>query len=669
MRASVDRLTGLAALTPAVTEQLQRARRADAFVRAGRHASAERLLRDVAGALSRRGAREPCATVLLSLGRVLLERGRAEDARRVFEEAAATAREGGAPAVATDAAIWDLTAAIDLAQLDDADARAREVAATAPSSRGHVRWVNSCRARICLWRGQTHDALEHVEASVQDGGADGAVASGPGLRAVGGGAGRGVAEPIVGAWIEGTAVRVLLAAGRTFEAARRAHEMRAGLAGHADPLAIAIAEIARLRVLCASGDLEGGEACLADVVARARAARAPLRGVRARLIWLDALRRAGRSREAERLLHVLRRASRAAPPLLRTAIERASSPAFPVAIGARRHDGLVAAPAPTTRPARPKLLPELIGTSAALEIVRVAVGRAAAAPFAVLIEGESGVGKELLARAIHTLGPRAAGRFCDVNCAALPDELVESELFGHARGAFTGAASDRAGLFEEASGGTLFLDEVAELSLRAQAKLLRVLQQQEVRRLGERASRPIDVRIVCAANRSLESESAAGRFRADLLYRLKVIQLHVPPLRERPEDVAPLVEAFWRAAAARVGTAATLTPGVMSALASYAWPGNVRELQNVVAALAVAAPARGRVAVSLLPRSMTAGVVPLPTLADVRAASERQAVRAALARTAGRRAEAARVLGVTRQGLLKILARLHLEGRDPCGRT
>ena len=244
----------------------------------------------------------------------------------------------------------------------------------------------------------------------------------------------------------------------------------------------------------------------------------------------------------------------------------------------------------------PVLVPELAGESRPLDDLRRAIVRAAAAPFAVLIEGESGVGKELVARAIHRLSPRAARRFCDVNCAALPDELVEGELFGHARGAFTGAVGDRAGLFEDASGGTLFLDEVSELSPRAQAKLLRVLQQHEVRRLGETASRPIDVRVVAAANRPMVLEAAEGRFRTDLLYRLDVIRLRVPPLRDRPDDVPVLAERFWRAAAARVGTRATLGEPVLRALTHYAWPGNVRELQNVMAALAVAAPSSGRVA-------------------------------------------------------------------------
>ena len=194
---------------------------------------------------------------------------------------------------------------------------------------------------------------------------------------------------------------------------------------------------------------------------------------------------------------------------------------------------------------------------------------------------------------------------------------------------------DRAGLFEDASGGTLFLDEVSELSPRAQAKLLRVLQQHEVRRVGETASRPIDVRVVAAANRPMAIEAAEGRFRTDLLYRLDVIRLRVPPLRDRPEDVPVLAERFWRAAAARVGTRATLGDPVLRALAQYAWPGNVRELQNVLAALAVAAPSSGRVAVTLLPARIAAAPAHAPTLAVLRASCERAAVTAALARSGG----------------------------------
>jgi transcriptional regulator with PAS, ATPase and Fis domain len=200
------------------------------------------------------------------------------------------------------------------------------------------------------------------------------------------------------------------------------------------------------------------------------------------------------------------------------------------------------------------------------------------------------------------------------------------------------------------------------LSLRAQAKLLRVLQQQEIRRVGETFARPVDVRLVAAANRDMRAESAQGRFRQDLLYRIDVIRIDVPALRERPEDIPALAMHFWRTAAERVGTSAMLSPAVLTALAAYHWPGNVRELQNVIAALAVASPRRGRVSAEVLP-AVISGSMPVRTsrLADARTQFERRFVDAALARAGGNRAKAARALGLSRQGLLKMLERLHAD--------
>ncbi len=305
----------------------------------------------------------------------------------------------------------------------------------------------------------------------------------------------------------------------------------------------------------------------------------------------------------------------------------------------------------------------LLGQSPTLVELRDRIRRVAGAPFHVLIEGESGSGKELVARALHLAGPRCARRFCAVNCAALTDELFEAELFGHARGAFTGAVGERPGLFEEADGGTLFLDEVGELSLRAQAKLLRAIQDGEIRRVGESLPRRVDARIVAATNRRLADEAAARRFRADLLYRLDVIRINVPPLRERPEDILPLARACWTEAAARVGSRATLHVETLAALARYHWPGNVRELQNVVRALAVSAPARGVVAPSRLPGVIAAagGLPSAQTLTDARRSFEERFVRAALARAGDRPGRAARDLGLTRQGLRKLLRRLGIE--------
>jgi two-component system response regulator HydG len=261
------------------------------------------------------------------------------------------------------------------------------------------------------------------------------------------------------------------------------------------------------------------------------------------------------------------------------------------------------------------------------------------------------------------LGSRREKRFCALNCAALTDDLLEAELFGHARGAFTGAIAERAGLFEEAHGGTLLLDEIGELSARAQAKLLRVIQEGEVRRIGENFVRSIDVRLVAASNRSLREQAHAGHFRQDLLYRLDVIRIIVPPLRERVEDIPALATFFWGRAIARTGSHATLSPATVAALARYDWPGNVRELQNAMAALAVVAPRRGSVGPACLPTMIAelASTSGASTLEDARRMFERRFVRAALARTGGHRGRAAASLGLSRQGFAKLLARLKLD--------
>ena len=306
---------------------------------------------------------------------------------------------------------------------------------------------------------------------------------------------------------------------------------------------------------------------------------------------------------------------------------------------------------------------DLIGTSAAIVDVRKAVTRAANAPFTVLIEGESGSGKELVARAIHRSGCRRERRFSALNCAAMPEDLVDAELFGHAKGAFTGAGAERLGLFEGADGGTVFLDEVGELSARAQAKVLRVLQEGEVRRIGENFTRAFDARLVAATNRSLRAEADAGRFRQDLLYRLDVIRINVPPLRERAEDIPLLAARFWRQAADRIGSKAVLGHGVVCALARYDWPGNVRELQNVLTALVVAVPQRGVVRASDLPSAIArvAQISAHESLESARLKFEERFVRAALARSAGHRGQTAAALGLSRQGLAKLMQRLHLD--------
>lgn len=313
------------------------------------------------------------------------------------------------------------------------------------------------------------------------------------------------------------------------------------------------------------------------------------------------------------------------------------------------------------------LMPELVGDSQAMQDVRQAVMRAAASPFPVLIEGESGVGKELVARAVHATSARRARRFCAINCAALADDLVEAELFGHTRGAFTGAVAERLGLFEDAQGGTLFLDEVAELGARVQAKLLRTLQEGEVRRLGESQLRKVDARIVAATNRPLAAEVSAKRFRMDLRYRLDVLRIVIPPLRDRLEDLPPLVRHLWSVLAARTGSRAVLSPAALAALGAYDWPGNVRELQNVLASVMVAGAARGVIGANGLPGHVTrtTAMAGRTTLAEARRAFDVHFVRAALARAGGRPIAAARELGLSRQGLTKLLARLDLPTLEP----
>ena len=303
----------------------------------------------------------------------------------------------------------------------------------------------------------------------------------------------------------------------------------------------------------------------------------------------------------------------------------------------------------------------LAGCSRQIIDLRGSVVQQAGCPFGILIEGETGSGKELVARALHHASSRRGAAFCPVNCAALTDELFEAELFGHARGAFTGAVTHRAGLFEAAHRGTLFLDEVGELSTRAQAKLLRAVQDGEVRRIGESATRHVDVRIIAATNRVLQSEVAAGRFRQDLLFRLAVVRLSVPPLRSRGEDIVLLAKRFWTRALSQTGGQAALSPDTLVALAQHDWPGNVRELENVIAALAVRAPKRGWVRPALLPEDLIGALDEAgTTLAEARRSFERAFVRATLLRAGGRLGLAARELGLSRQGLAKLMTRLDL---------
>nr|MDQ3389560.1 sigma-54 dependent transcriptional regulator [Gemmatimonadota bacterium] len=231
---------------------------------------------------------------------------------------------------------------------------------------------------------------------------------------------------------------------------------------------------------------------------------------------------------------------------------------------------------------------EMVGASRPMAEVRALIARVAATGARVLITGESGTGKELAAGDIHRLSNRASGPFIRVNCAAIPRDLVESELFGHERGAFTGATDRRRGRFELASGGTLFLDEIGDLSLEAQAKLLRALEAGEIERVGGTETIAVDVRVIAATNKDLRAQITAGRFREDLFFRLHVIPLHLPPLRDRREDIPPLVEHFLARQRARTGLfPPRLTEGAMEALARHPWPGNVRELANIVERLVI----------------------------------------------------------------------------------
>src|SRR6478672_108939 len=250
----------------------------------------------------------------------------------------------------------------------------------------------------------------------------------------------------------------------------------------------------------------------------------------------------------------------------------------------------------------------IVGRSPQLAAALALADKVARHPSTVLITGESGTGKELVARHLHRQSPRASAPFVAVNCGAIPETLLESELFGHAKGAFTGATADREGLFADADGGTLFLDELGELPIALQVKLLRALQEGEVRRVGDDASRRVDVRVVAATSRILESEVAEGRFRADLFYRVNVVRIHLPPLRERSEDVPELVRHFIDRFNARLGLRVTgASAAAMRALMEYPWPGNVRELENVVERAMVLAD-HDRIDVAQLP-----ALLPAPT--------------------------------------------------------
>src|SRR5215813_12843043 len=298
----------------------------------------------------------------------------------------------------------------------------------------------------------------------------------------------------------------------------------------------------------------------------------------------------------------------------------------------------------------------LVGRSPALLEVYKQVARAASTQVPVLITGETGTGKEQVARALHQRSTRAAGPFVPVDCGAIAESLMESELFGHAKGAFTGASGFRRGLFEEASGGTLFLDEIGDVGPRIQSQLLRAIQEGEIRRVGESTPVKVDVRIVTSTNKDLAELAKEGKFREDLLYRLDVVHLHLPPLRERREDIPALVDHF-AALHARGGARPVVTEEAMARLVAYDWPGNVRQLENVVArALAlnttgVLGPADFPEPIGDAPKKLAGLAADMPTLAEL----NRRYAQHVLTMVGGNKSEAARLLEVDRKTLSKLV--------------
>ncbi len=293
----------------------------------------------------------------------------------------------------------------------------------------------------------------------------------------------------------------------------------------------------------------------------------------------------------------------------------------------------------------------LLGSSPAMMRVYELIARAAAVDATVLITGESGTGKELVARAIHYESARGASTFVPVNCAGIPDGLVESELFGHVKGAYTSATVNRMGLFSAADGGTLFLDEIGELAMATQAKLLRVLQEKEVRVVGENTSQPVDVRVIAATNKDLAALIEKGAFREDLFYRLHVVTIDMPPLRDRGDDILELTQHFVRHYAAQFDCEPPqLNHRLIDALRAYAWPGNVRELQNLIQRLVIMSGG-SEIDVDALPAVMRYSVPKVDgrtcTLAEV----ERQHIEVVLASVDGNKTRAAEILGIDRKTL------------------
>lgn len=314
----------------------------------------------------------------------------------------------------------------------------------------------------------------------------------------------------------------------------------------------------------------------------------------------------------------------------------------------------------------------LVGCSTALVELMKLVGRVAATSLPVLISGESGTGKEVVARAIHLRSARSSGPFVAINCGAIPAELIESELFGHVRGSFTGAMSDRQGLWQDAEGGTIFLDEISETTRHFQVKLLRALQEGEIRRVGSNQTRHVEVRVIAATNRDIEKEVHEGRFRQDLYYRLNVVTLHLPALRDRRDDIMPLAKHFARSVAPLGESPVNFSREAIELLEHYAWPGNIRELENAV--FRAAALCDDTVRSADLPEGIRNSKLQLEKATDdilrldrpvdelvTLSQIEARHVSCVLAHTRGNQQAAARILGIDRTTLKRMIKRHNLD--------
>jgi DNA-binding NtrC family response regulator len=302
---------------------------------------------------------------------------------------------------------------------------------------------------------------------------------------------------------------------------------------------------------------------------------------------------------------------------------------------------------------------EMIGSSPKMVEIYKTVARVAPTDALVLIEGETGTGKELIARMIHQNSARAQAPFAPVDCGSLAPSLIESELFGAMRGAYTGADRDRTGVFEAAHGGTVFLDEIGDIDLNFQLKLLRFLQEKEIRPLGSNRAKKVDVRVVAATNRDLKKMIGEGKFREDLWYRLDVVRIQVPPLRERHGDVPLLAMAFLQRYNLRYGLEARLTESGMKALLDFTWPGNVRQLQHMMERLVILAPG-GRITEDAVDDAIQASLGG-QAVSDSLADTETEQIRKVLAATGGNKSRAARILGIERKTLYRKLERMNIE--------